>query len=113
MVYLSLAFCFSLMTSAMAEDFIVTPLENDVDLSALDKSVKIRSAKTPYRTTYLSFEERDQIFEKHIPKQLKALDQDERDLIYKSFLNYDEATLAQKYPQFSPATIKKLKNAFN
>ena len=98
---------------ALADDFTITPLEKDLDLSVIHKNIKLRSAREQLRSVYLSPGERDKILSRFIPQKLPKLDQFDRDLLYKSLLNYDEETLKSKYDYLKTVNVSELKHAFN
>ncbi len=49
----------------------------------------------------------------HFPKEIKTMDELQRDLFYKSILNYDFKRLHQKYPFLKKNTVEKMKREFS
>ncbi len=95
--------------SVCAGDFSVTPLDDSLDLSKLDNGIRIKKS-TPGLKRYLTPAQRDEILSKHLGKELKSFDTSERDLLYKSLINYDDKTLLSKYPLLKNTNLKRLKD---
>ena len=61
-------------------------------------------AQKTFSHSYLTPAERDSILTKYIPEELKKMDEFEKDVFYKSVLQYEKSRLEKKYP-----FIKKVK----
>jgi hypothetical protein len=95
---------------ACAQDFTLTPVDQDVDLSEVPAGIKIQETSPRIKKSYLSLQKRDQVLEKYLKEDVKGMDSFDRDLLYKSLINYDEETLIKKYPFLKNVDLKGLKN---
>jgi len=93
-----------------ADDFTVTPTDPEVDLSPLQKEIKIQQTAHRVQKGYLSVSQRDVILNKYLKDQIKEMDEFDRDILYKSLISYDENTLLKKYPFLKNINLKGLKN---
>lgn len=99
-----------LSVESNSQEFEVIPLKKGLDTSSLDKNIKVRKASPIKDYQYLHPEKRDVILNKYLPEAIKKMDQSERDLLYKSIINYDTKTLITKYPFLKGVNLKKLKD---
>lgn len=94
-----------------AQGFKVVPTDKDVDVSSLKKpQVQLPAAKT-LSHSYLSPEQRDEVLSKYIPEELKKMDESDKDILYKSLLQYDSKRLETKYPFLKKVKLDELKKS--
>jgi len=108
MKWLLILLSFSLL--AQAQDFTVTPLDPDLELTSLPKEVKVQTTRPRIEKGYLSVSQRDKILNKHLKNKINHLDEFDRDILYKSLISYDDKTLIKKYPFLKTVDLKGLKN---
>lgn len=97
--------------SAWGQGFTVTPTDPHVDLKSLKKPEFKTQPKKNIATTYLSPQRRDTILNKYLPEELKKMDEFDKDIFYKSLLNYDNEKLIQKYPFLKKVNINEIKKS--
>ena len=68
--------------------------------------------KVKVKTNYVSAQDRDKILEKQVPELVNKWDEVDRDIFYKSLLNYDDSRMKEKYPQLTNKNIKDLREQF-
>lgn len=94
-----------------AQGFQVVPTDKDVETSSLKKPVvKLPEQKT-LAHSYLTPSERDGILAKYIPEELKKMDESEKDILYKTLLQYDNKRLEKKYPFLKKVKLDELKKS--
>jgi hypothetical protein len=100
-------FLITLQTSLASGEFTITPLDEAIDHSKVE-GLKRKDIKSS-RVKYLSPHQRDEILQKHV--DISKMDEDEKDLLYKSLLHYPEERLKKKWSFLTDKKIKELKNA--
>lgn len=70
------------------------------------------TTKVKVKTYYLSAQDRDKILDKYFPELVKGYDEVDRDIFYKSILNYNDDRLKDKYPHLSQKNLKELREHF-
>jgi hypothetical protein len=93
-----------------SQEFEFIPVRKGLDTTHLKKGTKIIRDQGVKKISYLTPEKRDVILNKYLPEEMNKLDLFERDILYKSILNYDDKTLVEKYPFLREINLKKLKN---
>ncbi len=93
-----------------SQDFEVIPVRKGLNTSNLDKDIKIIKASKVKKITYLSPRKRDEILKKYLLQEVDKLDDSEKDLLYKSIINYDDKTLVEKYHFLKEINLTKLRN---
>ncbi len=106
-ILLCLIFC----SSVWAQGFTVTPTDPDVDLKALKKPEFRPRPQVATSPSYLSPQKRDELLKKFIPEELKKMDEFDKDILYKSLLNYDNEKLIRKYPFLKKVNIDEIKKS--
>ena len=108
---LSILVMLSYSLFSYAQGFQVIPTDKDVDTSSLKKpQVKLPESKT-LAHSYLSSVERDEVLSKYIPQELKKMDESDKDILYKSLLQYDNKRLEKKYPFLKKVKLDELKKS--
>lgn len=93
----------------LAQEFTITPLEDGLDLSSLDSDIKVKTINEFKEKKYISPKKRDAILFKTLGDKISLLDEMDRDVLYKSIINYSEARLVLKYPFLKSVDLKTLK----
>lgn len=88
----------------------LTPVDSSIDLKEVPKGIKID--KLVPRGSYLSPKERDAVLNKLFSKEIKNFDDVDRDILYKSIINYPKEKLLKKYPFITEQKYKQVKDAF-
>lgn len=88
----------------------LTPLDPSIDLNEVPQGIKID--KPLPRGSHLSPKERDVILNKLFPTEIKNFDDVDRDILYKSIINYPKDKLLKKYPFISEQKYQQVKDAF-
>lgn len=94
------------------QDFTITPTSRKINLKNIPENTKIIFPEKNSKK-YLSSKKRDQIFSKYIKSEIQGLDEVDRDILYKSILNYKETDVLEKYPFITKEKLESLKNDFN
>ena len=95
---------------AVAQDFNVTPLEQDLSLDNLASGTKVHVGQDRVAKRYLSSEMRDQVLIKYLKEVVRDMDEFDKDILYKSLISYDDQILIKKYPFLKKIDLKGLKN---
>ncbi len=109
MINLFIFIILSLKILVFSQSFTVTPLKGRVETKNLPKNVKVLFPEKGQRT-YLSSLERDKILKKHIPEDIKDLDEVDKDILYKHLVNSEDSEITKKYPFLKNEVIKRIKN---
>ena len=104
---LCIVFIFS--QQLFAQEFIITPLEEGLDLSSLDSNIKVKSINEFKEKKYISPKKRDAILYNSLGDKISQLDEMDRDVLYKSIIYYSEERLISKYPFLKSVDLKVLK----
>lgn len=108
---MSFAILCTLMMSQIAYTQVyLTPLDPQINLKEIPDNVKIKNLSP--RPFYLHPKDRDQILDKIFPGQLEDFDDVDRDILYKSILEYSKDKLIKKYPFIHEKNYQKIKDAF-
>lgn len=105
---LILIFCILISSNAWSQNFKITPTSQDVDTKQISKEQLPRNSHR--RVPYLTPQKRDEVLNKYFTEEIKDWDELERDLLYKSLINYEKARLVKKYPFLNKVNISKVKN---
>lgn len=74
------------------------------------RSFEVKKVKV--KMNYVSAQKRDRILESSVPGLVKNFDEVDRDIFYKSILNYQDKDVLAKYPQLTKSKLMELREKF-
>lgn len=106
----TLLLCLLWVPLSVSAQMHLTPIDNSINLEEVPKGIKID--KPASGAPYLSPKERDVLLNKLFTKEIKSFDDVDRDILYKSIVNYSKEKLQKKYPFITEQKYKQVKDAF-
>lgn len=89
----------------------VTAMDQNFPKGVIKESQLVLPKKNPKK--YVATDKRDEVLSKYYANEIKKMDELEKDLFYKSIINYDFTRLQKKYPFVKQVTVEKMKHEFN
>jgi hypothetical protein len=91
-----------------SQNFKVTPTSHEVDLSQIPKQQLPETSHK--KVPHLTFKQRDEVLNKYFWEEIKDWDELDRDLLYKSIINYEDPRLLKKYPFLKKVKVEEVRN---
>ena len=92
-----------------AQNFTLTPLEKSVDTKKVPSHVRVLHIDKKQKV-YLSSNSRDKVLNHYFKNEINDWDEVDKDIFYKSLINYSNKELKEKYQFLNDEVIKKVKN---
>jgi hypothetical protein len=92
-----------------AQNFTLTPLEKSVDTKKAPSRVRVLHIDKRQKV-YLSSNSRDKVLNNYFKNEINDWDEVDKDIFYKSLINYSNKELKEKYKFLNDDVINKIKN---